>query len=231
MKLDTINEAIRAWYDINDYALDTFDLLNQGALFRINPEVMPKLESYEKENKMHIHAYPGILDGELKFFLINSEKDKLDLIMAEKETINKNIFVADVIGMDESLVSKLNKSKPSKNGCLSLREATKRIARWSLIKESWIKNQINNTEGIFQAISIPLIDLKPNCDIYAFFALTETKTKNKYKADLIIWDCFNKEINSIDSEDSLDDLCRPVPPFGEDNYAMADFGLLKESDA
>lgn len=231
MKLDTINEAIRAWYDINDYAFETFDLLNQGALFRINPEVIPHLESYEKEKKIYIHAYPGILDGELKFFLINSEKDKHDLILAKNEPINKYIFVADVIGMDESLVSKLNKSKPSKNGCLSLREAMKRIARWSLIKESWIKNQINNTEGIFQAISIPLIDLKPNCDIYAFFALTETNTNNKYKADLIIWDCFNKEINSIDSVDSLDDLCRPVPPFGVDNYELEDFGLLNVSDA
>ena len=43
MKLDTINEAIRAWYDINDYTFETFDLLNQGVLFRINPKVMPHL--------------------------------------------------------------------------------------------------------------------------------------------------------------------------------------------
>jgi hypothetical protein len=230
MKLDTINEAIRAWYNINDYAFETFNLLNQGVLFRINPEVMPPLESYQKEKKMHVHAYPGIIDGELKFFLINSEKDKHNLILAKNEPLNKYIFVADVTGMDASLVSKLNTSKPSEKRSLSLSEAMNRISRWSLIKESWIKNRINNTEGMFQAISIPLIDLKPNCDIYAFFALTETKTKNKYQADLIIWDCYNKEINSVNSFDSLDDLCRPVPPFDGEYVLMEDFGLLKASD-
>ncbi len=215
MKLETIKAAISEWYDLNDFVDETQTLLNQGVIFKIDPKVKDVILGTTENLDVYIHAYPAIVEGKLKFILINSEMDKLEKFEDEKNPITRYIYIADVMGMDSQLAAEFLKLKSlgAAEDKISPEEAKERILRWSLIKDEWIVNQINNTEGVFEVFVIPDIDLKKDSDIYAFLALTDKNT-----ADLIIMDK-NKQTNELKvinpDDEGLYDVVVPCPPFGD----------------
>ncbi len=219
MKLETIKTAIQEWYELNDYVNETQFLLNEGVIFKIDPKVKDFIGDTIEKKDVYIHAYPGVIEGKLKFILINSEMDKLEKFEDKNDPITRYIYVSDVMGMDSQLAADFLKLKSlgTNDDKISPEVAKERILRWSLTKDEWIVNQINNTEGVFEVFVIPDIDLKKGSDIYAFLALTDKNT-----ADLIIMDKNKKtnELNIINPDDEgLYDVVAPCPPYGVDGIS------------
>jgi hypothetical protein len=211
MKLDSITYAIELWNEANDSPKLAYELLSQGVAFNINPKVLQC--SSQVSTSKFIHAYPGIVDDHLCMFLINDVMDTPEAFDDVNNPITNYIFVAPIEGISESLCEVFLKQENQRQSNIDADEARARVARWSLSKEDFIKNQINNTEGLFEAFVIPATDIDPANQIHAFFAINPNTATST--ADLIIWDYTQNRIaTNLDSK--FADVVLPCPPFGQE---------------
>ncbi|WP_286911808.1 hypothetical protein [Flavobacterium sp. UBA4197] len=186
LPLQTVLDSIAEWNRVRkDRELVTF-YLNQGKFF--------PFECVNKGASKYLHAYPGIMNDKLFFFLIPSEFDT-EQKSAVPITEYINAFpVENGLGNGQELPEK---------------EAKQRIENWDENLNKWIKTQIDAPEGIFQAFAMPTDYLVDDTKIpyNANFALrTSPEKASGFTADLVI-------VDQADQKTVYYDTVRPVPPF------------------
>lgn len=149
----------------------------------------------DKGTSKYLHAYPGIYDNKLYFFLIPSEFDSPNSSAVADIDAHINATPVQIgVGNGQELPEK---------------EAQERIDNWDKHVKKWVQIQIDAPEGIFQAFAIPTDYIKEKVAIPydADFALrTSEAAVSGYIADLVIVD---KELKKSVYYDTV----RPVPPF------------------
>lgn len=198
MNLNEIIDCIKAW---NQNRRDTSTikaLFNDKAFFNFE---------HHFSNTKHVHAYPGIKNDELVFFLIAASND------------NESGF------SDPShppLIIKANtypKLDNSTSSEIEPEEAQFRITYWEGLHNQWLQTEIPSDNGIYQAFIIPVEDNHVGHEHKAFFALKPDSNTLQFTADLIIK---NTTISSVQYRD----MVYPVPPFDSGIKAKSNFYLL-----
>lgn len=201
-----IKESIANWEAIRQDNAQLLQYLDQGSFFNFNRQVYPKVSP-------SIHAYPGIYEGKLYFFLIPSEYDKEEY----SDEIDKYVTVCDVTDItaiiDESQILTVTGQNR-----ITETEAKKRINAWKKNYKSWIPKQVASAIGIFKAFSIPCDDFVFNTAQINFALKVSSELPGGFEADLII-------ISNNGKETFYDDFVTPVPPFSP-SLAPESFYLL-----
>lgn len=234
MKLLTIKSAIQEWKQNLDYYDIVADLLAQGSMFKVPKEIL--LTDTNTSNSVEpllksIHVYPGVIEGELKMFLINNVMDTKEAFHKHGEKITEYIFMSDLNQLNMDQLNNFTEARTNPNSSDRHFVGKEQILQWQLVWDQWLKTQISNVYGLFEAFTIPIMDIKDDY-IYAFFALRlndrkgNDRVQNQYLVDLIIW--HDKKL--YDAEmlgGELDDTVTPVPPFGGDSSTEeSSFNLL-----
>lgn len=138
---------------------------------------------------LSIHAYPGLKDGNLYFFLIPSAFD-----------VSTCTDIAAHTAVCPILLSLGSNRIPAK-------EAKKRIDRWKDFYKTWIPQQVKSEFGMMQAFVLEVQDfevtrVKINLGLTSDFQVPPT-----YTADLIV-------TNVDQTAVYYDDFSKPVPPYG-----------------
>lgn len=190
----TIKASIANWEAIRPDSIQLLEYLDQGSFFNFNRQVYPKTSPF-------IHAYPGIYEGKLYFFLIPSEYDK----EVYSDEIDKYVTVCDVtntIGViDQSQI--LTATGQNR---ITETEAKKRMTAWKKNYKTWVPKQVASAIGVFKAFSIPSEDFVFNTAQINFALKVTPELPGGFEADLII-------ISSNGKETFYDDFVTPVPPF------------------
>lgn len=136
-----------------------------------------------------VHAYPGIFQGDLYFFLILAEYD-----CAEYSAHIENYISACPVLFNLGS----NRLPPS--------IAKTRIKLWDNEYPTWVPNQAATADGIYLAFDIEVEDFEVS-DTQLNFALRATGEETTvYAADMIV-------TNRDSTEVYYDDFSHPVPPF------------------
>ncbi len=176
--------------------------LNQGNFFQY--EYDPSNNPSPKQTNSYVHAYPGVYDNELYFFVISAKYDntKSDLI--------NHIQICPIF-----------QSNNHSREMIPLEEGFLRIQNWNENHNQWITEEISTPMSIFQAFNIPQMDNIPNSPDRAYLALNQDQQKeSNYAADLIV---LNPEENQLLSLDTV----TPIPPFKPETSPMSSFYLLE----
>lgn len=168
----------------------------------------------------------------------NSHKIDLHFIDA-KDDFNKNFQwfnTSQLSNKKHPLPSEYLETTSKNPNAISWKKANKRINRWidNKKRDKWLTHHYHpkkNENNIFQVFVVNALDFKVGNKHDCYLALRKViKSPNKYVADLIIVNTNTSEIlnltnsnNQILDGDSIDDMARPVPPFGSD---YNDFGVL-----
>jgi hypothetical protein len=163
--------------------------------------------SYENvsypETSDYIHAYLGIHDSKLKFFLIPQAYDKVEY----HDTISDYTQVCDVYWTVAG------------THVITNPEAKARMERWQKDYKAWVPKQAEKTDGMFQAFNVPADDFESDGCI-GTLGLQMTGTEGPKTADLIIANHDNTALIEFD------DYATPVPPYGA-TASAASFYLLQ----
>lgn len=210
--LETIIHNILSWKDLcilkkYDEMVMAFD----GAIgfrFIIDPQV----NKIPGESETRYHAYVGINNGRLKYYLINSLFDTEEQFRDEKE------FWKCII-QTEILYKYQNAEPPISN-----EDADRLIGNWQENYETWISGPINREYGGFRAFTVPDSDVPAETPLIAFFAMSGDAEED-FQADLVFWNLKYREVTP--NSETFSDLARPVPPFKKGSFTAADnFYLL-----
>jgi hypothetical protein len=150
----------------------------------------------------HFHAYPGIWEGQLLFFVIPSSYDKPEY----EDTLNEYTQAYPVTwGL---------------NGSHTLPDpiAEARMHRWTEHYKNWAKTEVKKPAGMFKAFQVPADDFGSDY-VQVVFGLQLVGHEGIMSADLIC--------ASVDAKAYVikyDDFTQPVPPFTatltEDSFYM-----------
>ncbi|MGV2450211.1 hypothetical protein [Chryseobacterium cucumeris] len=232
MTTENIFEAIRKWKNLIDsykIGIDTngaeiLNYLNQGNHFSVSGE---DIELWKKNlgttEPQMIHAYVGIHEGKLKFFLIDSKSDK--------DAHFNTILVKDfLVEFSESKIESSNDMVIDVPP-ITAESAINRNFRWNMFGTSWLQAQ--KTEDIFQLISIPFSDYK-NIGITAgqtctsFFGLTDDLEKKDSDFPYHIEIITVKSLAVNHMSETAENYSTPRPPFTIID-TLNDYQLLKQS--
>lgn len=198
LPLQDILDGIRAW--------DVIRKDREKATFYLSNARYFSFECADKGTSKYLHAYAGIYENQLYFFLIPSEYDSADSKAVADITTHINARPVQIgVANGQELPEK---------------EAQERIDNWDNNVKEWIAVQINAPIGIFQAFAIPTDYLKDKVAIPydANFALRKgAVAESDFVADLVIAD---RELKKSVYYDTV----RPVPPFAP---VEGDFYLLQ----
>lgn len=179
--------------------------LNQGSMFKF---------TITMDSSPYVHAYPGVVDGDLVFQVITSDHD----VITNFSTSSPPPYVVTA-PLD-------TKPMPHLGGEIDPAIAVERVDNWAntLKRSEWLLQQTTN-ETMFQAMIIPADDIETGMQYGAFFALKDGE-EDDYIFDLILVNLDTNEV--LDGKKTVYyDMTRPVPPykpgFGREK---ANFGLL-----
>ena len=184
MDTTTIKQSIANYTAIVKNAPALVTLYGQGNCFNY---VLPTAK--ELASSLSIHAYPGIYEGNLHFFLIPAAYDV--------STCTDIGFHTQVCPVIWDLTSNRIPTK----------EAKARIKRWSDLYTTWIPQQVASTNGMFQAFDIEVQDFEVKGVKVHLGLAGNTATPGVYTADLIVT---NADLTAV----YYDDFATPVPPYG-----------------
>ncbi|ROH90677.1 hypothetical protein EGI15_18635 [Chryseobacterium cucumeris] len=232
MTTENIFEAIRKWKHLIDSyknGIDTngeeiLNYLNQGTHFSVSGEDIALWEkNFGTDDFKMIHAYVGIHEGRLKFFLIDSKSDK--------DAHFNTILVKDfLVEFSESKIESSNDiviDVPP----ITAESAINRNFRWNMFGTSWLQAQ--KTEDIFQLISIPFSDYE-NIGITggqtctSFFGLTDDLEKKDPDFPYHIEIITVKSLAINHMSETAENYSTPRPPFTIID-TLNDYQLLKQS--
>lgn len=193
-----IIDSIAAWQAIiSDPESLTF-YLNQG-----NTYTYDNLE-YPDESET-LHAYPGIYNGHLYFFMIPDAYDKEGNLDKLTDYVQCRPVMWTLMGTNK----------------IPLIEGEIRIARWIEQYKHWIPVQVNQPAGMFKAFAIPAEDFSGQ-ECLATLGLQIGGVEGAKTADLIIANTSTKTLIEYD------DYSQPVPPYGPEALESS-FYLLQAS--
>jgi len=231
MTTENIFEAIRKWKNLIDSYKNGIDIngaeilnfLNQGTHFSVSGE---EIEQWKQNlgtvELKRIHAYVGIHEEQLKFFLIDSKSDK--------DANFSNIIIKEFSRKftEEKLESSNHEEVTPPP--ITAESAINRNFRWNMFGTSWIQAQ--KTEDIFQLISIPFSDYDKmgitgvqTCT--SFFGLTDDLEKKDPDFPFHIEIITVKSLAINHMSETAENYSTPRPPFTIDT--LNDYQLLKQS--
>lgn len=183
MTSQDIIQSIANWTAILENGKELGKILEQGNCF-LYPKIVPGLPS------QYIHAYPGIFEGHLKFFLIPEAFDKDEY----KDVIDLHTHVCPVSW--------------SLFGSHTIPDlvAEARINRWITHYKSWSENQSKEPNGMFRAFGIPAEDVVAG-EVLITLGLELGGVEGAMTADLIVANVGTKALIEFD------DYVQPVPPY------------------
>lgn len=197
MDTNTIKASIANWTAICNNSAQINYYFGQGDCF-----------TYEHKNyslpSANVHAYPGIYQGKLYFFLIPATYDNAaySTTIAQYTTVCP---IQTVLGGPSDRVSAA--------------VAKQRIKAWDSNYNIWVPQQVNSSVGIFKAFVIPTQDFEAQTSLVSLALKGNSSAAGGFKADLII-------TNNLGTQIVYDDFVEPVPPYGPSIYAQSNFYLL-----
>ncbi|MCO6149581.1 hypothetical protein [Flavobacterium sp. NRK1] len=201
MDSKTIKESIANWEAIRQNSVQVTKFFEQGNTFAYS---FPAYASTSGS----IHAYPGIHNNILYFFLIPSAYDKQEY--------------SDVIDQYTSVCLVVHPIGGGGGHEISSLVAKERIANWDKNYHDWVPVQINSTFGMYEAFCISTEDFEVEKVTVSFALKASPAAEVNFQADLIITNDKGKQV-------VYDDFVEPVPPFGlTDELANENFYLLQE---
>lgn len=138
-----------------------------------------------------LHAYPGIYNDDLYFFMIPSEYDKEEY----NDTIDQYTTPCLVVNIVGGSSYRLTRS-----------EAKARMTAWQVNYPVWVPAQVEGEYGIFEAFAIPAEDFEVESVVLTLGLKIGASAIGGFEADLIVTNAEGKEV-------VYDDMSQPVPPF------------------
>lgn len=231
MEIENICNAIRKWNTLIElYQLENkvseqeiLNSLNQGTHFRVmGKEVQEWKKRLEQEEHKAIHAYAGIDEGRLKFFLIDSKSDKeadFSLILVKEFTRYP------IDPLQQYFMNAM--AAPS----IDWESAINRNFRWNMFGSSWL--DVNRKRPFFRLISIPFSDyeklgLEDEQYCISFLGLTTLLKDEGNLSDYHIEFITVKHLEVNEMSREAEDFSTPRPPFTMSD--QQNFQLLIKSD-
>lgn len=233
MNIHHIYHALKHWKTLTDSFVDgiaesekeIMKYLNQGTHFSIDGKEISKwketLEYESHPSYKAIHAYIGIVENTLKFFLIDSKSD------AEGDFSSIVIKDFNRIPPENFISSPAQISSPP----ITADTAVYRNFRFNMYCSAWLK--VPRTE-FFRLIVIPFgdyegLDLAHHESCTCFFGLTTAKKDDAHIGDYHIEIIIVKDITVDTMSKTAENYSTPRPPFTLDSET--DYKLLLKSDA
>ncbi|MGQ2982347.1 hypothetical protein [Flavobacterium sp.] len=195
MTTKMILEAIGRWNEDIHESEKLVSFLEQGNCFTYDNI------SYGKESE-YIHAYLGIHNEKLYFFLIPDAYDKPEYSTTFSDYVQACPVMWSLLGTHT----------------IPDLEAEIRITRWIEQYKTWVPKQTAEPVGMFKAFNIPADDFESQ-ECLATLALQLGGIEGAKTADLVIANANDKSIVQFD------DFSQPVPPYGA-SAAASDFYLM-----
>ncbi|AUP77370.1 hypothetical protein [Flavivirga eckloniae] len=217
MTLNEIKACILNWENIikEGNSETIIHYLNQGFCFQITKSEYLKWKDKKPKN---IHAYLGVYNNKLKFFIIDSKSDK-------NGDFSDTILIKDfTYGIDPSEIIKPITLK--KKITLTENQALDRSFRWHIRCKEWLQSIQNDPlKQMFRVISIPFQNyvqiFQSNTIVTNFFGLHKGKTNEALEIEIIV----SNEYGEHKIPNEYKDLTVPVPPFSAQNSRIY-FNLL-----
>ncbi len=184
MTSQEILDSIAAWQAIINDPESLRYYLNQGNTFTYDNITYPLTSET-------IHAYPGIHNGNLYFFVIPDAYDNQEHIHKLFDYVQARPVMWTLMG----------------SHTIPVLEGEIRIARWIEQYQDWIPVQTGQPAGMFKAFSIPADDFSGE-ECLATLGLQIGGVEGLKTADLIIANASTKTLIEFD------DYSQPVPPYG-----------------
>lgn len=220
MGIDEIKKAIGEWSIARTSEEDVLTYLKQGNCFKIERS---NYDLWKAKSPKNLHVYLGIFDGQLQFVLIDSESDKDP--SANVGSIVVQDYYPGLDLMDAGIVDHAT------DGSVKVVDALKRVMKWNVFMESWVRNNVKSSAGIFQAFIIPFSDLTSQFEVAGCDETMVIFGLKGKDADLMLWGMPKSVENigvrsavastSVNGGAPVEDLSTPCPPFH-----CADLGLF-----
>ncbi|WBV58216.1 hypothetical protein PFY10_07130 [Chryseobacterium daecheongense] len=232
MTTESIYQSIKKWKTLIDAYKSGIDgseaeilgYLNQGTHFSVSGKEIDQWKiNLGNSEDPKIHAYLGIDEDRLKFFLIDSESDK---------TADFNDIVIREFTRDSPNVTVQNTTNLEIDPPITSESAINRNFRWNMYCTTWLKAQ--KVQDFVQIVAIPFADfdrlgLDGDQSGTCFFGLTddpENASVFAYHVEIITV----KDLTISEMSKTAENYSTPRPPFTAadpvDNYQ-----LLKKSGA
>ncbi|WP_418124561.1 hypothetical protein ACNFU2_07850 [Chryseobacterium sp. PTM-20240506] len=232
MTTESIYQSIKKWKTLIDAYKSGIDgseaeilgYLNQGTHFSVSGKEIDQWKiNLGNSEDPKVHAYLGIDEDRLKFFLIDSESDKTsdftDIVIREFTRDSPNVTVQNTTNLeiDPPITSE---------------SAINRNFRWNMYCTTWLKAQ--KVQDFVQIVAIPFADfdrlgLDGDQSGTCFFGLTddpENASVFAYHVEIITV----RDLTISEMSKTAENYSTPRPPFTAadpvDNYQ-----LLKKSGA
>ena len=198
---EDINDSIVNYLNIITDSTLLVTLFEQGNCFAYDSSLLTT-------STISVHAYPGIFEGQLYFFMIPAEYD------------NKDSFIDGSMAANTQGCLVFNSSKLSSSHRIPFYVAQARINNWQDHYTTWIPAEVSSSYGMFKAFDILTEDFESIDDI-VFLGLEEDKdVTSGYVPDLVI-----ANPNNASAVVVFDDFVEPVPPFNSTEQ-MESFYIL-----
>lgn len=152
----------------------------------------------------NIHAYPGIWQGKLYFFMIPEAYDKPEYAKDIADYVTPCLVNWGLTG----------------SHTIPFLLAEERVNRWSNNYKDWCMFEVKKPWGIFKAFNIPADDIPAEQEVVVTLGLQITGNEGIMSADVIMASVSTAAIIEFD------DFAKPVPPYSP-VMAEDSFYLLK----
>jgi hypothetical protein len=218
MGIEEIKKAIGEWSNARTSAEDVLTYLKQGNCFKIE---RANYDLWKAKSPKNLHVYLGVFDGQLQFVLIDSESDKNPV--ANVGSIIVQDYYPGLDLMNAGIVDH------AVDGSVKVVDALKRVMKWSVFMESWVRNNVETSAGIFQAFVIPFSDLTSQFETAGCSEVMVIFGLHGKNADLMLWalpsNGESKQLlaavaSTSDGGYPVEDMATPCPPFYNDDLGL-----------
>ncbi|MBT2620127.1 hypothetical protein [Chryseobacterium sp. ISL-6] len=216
-KWKTLIDSYKSGNDANEKEI--LGYLNQGTHFSVSGnEVALWKTNLENADPKRVHAYLGIDENKLKFFLIDSKSDR--------EADFNNIFIKEFTRQSPEDQAQ-NTTNLEILPPITSESAINRNFRWNMYATAWLKAQ--KTEPFVQVITIPFEDyerlgLGDSESCTCFFGLTDEAEKGDTDFAYHIEIITVKDLTINEMSRTAENYSTPRPPFTVadpvDNYQL-----------
>lgn len=176
--------SIQNWEAVREDSAVMNGLFEKGNCFAYD------LPVYAQTSEL-LHAYPGIYDNKLYFFVIPAEYDKEEY----NNYIDKYTEACELVTIVGNGDSRLTPE-----------QALARMKAWENNYPAWVNAQPGSKYGIFEAFTIPREDCEVENVIMTLALKLNASAAGGFEADIVVTNGEGKQV-------VYDDYAKPVPPF------------------